>query len=93
MMMLFGTFTIPSTKQLIFLLSTGLTAAVGQFGLTHAYRLAPANEVAIYNYTSIVFAGILGFLFWRELPDMLSLIGSITIIFVSIYLYFYNKRF
>ncbi len=93
MMMFFGTFTIPSTKQLIFLLSTGLTAAVGQFGLTHAYRLAPANEVAIYNYTSIVFAGILGFLFWRELPDMLSLIGSITIIFVSIYLYFYNERF
>jgi drug/metabolite transporter (DMT)-like permease len=92
LMMILGTFTIPSPKQLFFLLSTGVTAAVGQFGLTHAYRLAPANEVAIYNYTSIVFAGILGFIFWRELPDILSLIGSITIVFVSIYLYFYNKR-
>jgi len=92
LMMILGTFTIPSPKQLFFLLSTGVTAAVGQFGLTLAYRLAPANEVAIYNYTSIVFAGILGFIFWRELPDILSLIGSITIVFVSIYLYFYNKR-
>ena len=89
---LIGKFIIPSIQQLIFLLGTGIFAAIGQFGLTHGYRLAPANEVAIYNYTSIIFAGGIGFILWKELPDFLSIIGSVIIIVVSLILFFYNKK-
>jgi len=91
-MMILGKFQVPNFWQLIFMLTAGVTAAVGQFGLTHAYRLAPANEVAIYNYTSIVFAGILGFILWREMPDLLSLMGSAMIILVSFGIFYHNKK-
>ena len=40
----------PSILQLVYLLLTGVFAALGQFGLTFAYRYAPANEVSFYSW-------------------------------------------
>ncbi|MCK4957331.1 MAG: DMT family transporter, partial [Candidatus Cloacimonetes bacterium] len=88
---LYGKFIMPNPKQLIFLLGTGIFAAIGQFGLTYSYRLAPATEVAVYNYSSIVVAAIIGFSLWHEVPDLLSAIGGILIIITSILLFLHNK--
>lgn len=89
---LIGKFVIPTPTQAVFLLGTGVFAAIGQFGLTFAYRLAPANEVAIYNYTSIVFATILGFILWQEQPDLLSSIGGAIIILISFAIFYHNRN-
>lgn len=75
----------PSPLELTFLILTGMFASIGQFGLTHAYRYAKASEVSIYTYTGIVFAAIIGFIIWREIPDNLSIAGGILII-LSAYL-------
>ncbi|MFO7735741.1 MAG: hypothetical protein R6W70_05945 [bacterium] len=49
-------------------------------GLTYAYRCAPAAEISIYSYATIVFSMFLAFLFFDSLPDMESLIGGSGII-------------
>lgn len=85
-------FIPPNTDQLIYLSTAGFFAAIGQFGLTYAYRLAPANEVAIYNYTNIIFAAVIGYFIWGEIPDYLSIIGGILIIVTSVVLYFYYMQ-
>ncbi|SQC01427.1 membrane protein, transporter [Clostridium tetanomorphum] len=48
-----------SFKQLVFLILSGVFAAIAQFALTISYRYAPASEVSIYNYTNIIFLKLL----------------------------------
>lgn len=62
-------------QELFFLIAAGVLANVSQIFMSHAYRLAPAGQIAPVNYMAIIFAGIWGFLLWQEMPDLYSLIG------------------
>lgn len=85
-------FVVPSYEQLFYLLMIGISASFGQFGITMAYKYAPAAEVSIYNYSSIVFAILIGFLFWGEIPDGWSVTGGCIIIGTALSLFIYNHR-
>ena len=64
-----------SLGQLMVLLLAGLAAAGGQFTITAAYSCAPAREISVYDYSQIVFAAVLGFFVFGQVPDVLSWIG------------------
>lgn len=81
-----------TSMQFVYLVLTGVFAAIAQFALTYSYKYAPASEVAIYNYTNIVFSAIIGFILWNEVPDLLSVLGDIIIIGVAIVSYMHNKN-
>lgn len=61
--------------QLFALLMAGVSATGGQFFITAAYRFAPAKEIAVFDYSQVLFAAVLGFLFLDQLPDLFSLAG------------------
>jgi len=82
----------PTPNQWFYLLLIGVFAAIGQFSLTYAYRYGKASEIAVYNYTNIIFAGIIGFLLWQEIPDLLSFLGGFVIIAVSIFVFVYDSK-
>ena len=71
--------------QLGCLLLAGLSATLGQFGITNAYKFAPAIEISVFDYTQVVFAAILGILFLGEIPTALSVAGYIIIIGVAVF--------
>ena len=73
------------SKQLIFLILAGLSAAVGQFGITSAYKCAPAKDISVFDYTQVLFAALWGILFLGEIPVTLSIIGYIIIIGVAVF--------
>ena len=85
-------YIMPNSTQLMLLLATGLFASIGQFGITYAYKYSKATEVSIYNYSAIVFGIILGFIFFHEIPDMLSLLGGAIIIGVAYYTFRHNQK-
>ena len=66
--------------QLLFLIFAGVSASVAQFSITKAYTKAPAKEISVFDYTQVIFAAILGFLFLHQIPDILSVTGYIIII-------------
>ncbi|MCR5102550.1 MAG: DMT family transporter [Butyrivibrio sp.] len=78
--------------QLIFLIMAGISASLGQFGITTAYKYAPAKEISVFDYTQVVFAAILGIFIFSELPEPLSIIGYILIIGVAIFRWKYNLK-
>lgn len=82
----------PSFTELLILFSIGVFATFGQFGLTYAYKYSKASEVSIYTYSSIIFTTILGYLFFGEIPDTLTIIGATIIVLVAIKLYFVFKK-
>lgn len=85
-------FTPMTAKQLITLLFAGLFAAGGQFSITAAYTYAPARKISIFDYSQILFASVLGFLLFQEIPDHYSLIGYSLIILASFFMFLYNRR-
>ncbi len=84
-------FHMPNTIQLIFLISSGLTAALGQFSLTTAYKYALAGEVSIYNYSNVIFSSILGVFLFSEIPDLFSFIGYVLIIGAGFIVYKHSR--
>ncbi len=48
--------------------------------LIRAYQIAEPTYVAVFEYSFIVFAGFWGWVFWNEVPDVLSMIGIVTIV-------------
>ena len=67
------------------MLGAGIGAAIGQFGITMAYRFAQPRHVAVYDYSNIIFTALLGFALFNQIPDWLSITGFITIIIAAIY--------
>ena len=78
--------------QLICLVMAGLSATIGQFGITSAYKYAPAKEISVFDYTQVIFAAILGMLFLGELPRAMSFIGYVIIIGVAVLRWRYNLK-
>ena len=78
-------------QQLLFLILAGLSASGGQFAITYAYTFAPAREISVFDYSQVVFAALLGFILFSQIPDIYSIIGYIIICGISIAMFIYNR--
>ena len=84
--MLFG-FQPMTTAQVAILFGAGVSAAVGQFGITAAYRLARPRELAVYDYSNVAFAAAFGFLVFGQVPDLLSCLGIAVIVAMGVWMH------
>ena len=80
-----------SIYQLSMLILAGASATIGQYGVTFAYRYAAAKNISVFDYSQVLFSGILGFIFFSELPDLQSLFGYIIVISVGVILVIKSK--
>lgn len=85
-------YTPMTPKQVGILLLAGLFAAGGQFTITAAYTFAPANKISIFDYTQILFATMLGYFLFQEIPDGYSFVGYGLIILASFAMFLYNRK-
>lgn len=81
-----------TTKQLLCLLLAGASAAGGQFSITAAYFHAPAKEISVFDYTQVIFAAILSFIVFSDLPDIWSFVGYAIIIGTAVWKWRVNQR-
>jgi drug/metabolite transporter (DMT)-like permease len=64
----------------------GLLASIGHYLLIRAYDYANATLLAPYTYTAIVWAVLLGFLMFGNLPDGWAVAGMAVIVFSGLFL-------
>ena len=74
------------------LILAGVAASLGQFGITTAYKFAPAKEISVFDYTQVIFAAILGMIFLSETPSYLSVIGYVIIIGTAVVRWYLTLR-
>jgi drug/metabolite transporter (DMT)-like permease len=74
----FGWLT-PSWQELAALVTIGVFGGLAHIFLTESYRLAEASLVAPFDYTSMLWALLLGFVVFNELPDALVYLGAAII--------------
>jgi drug/metabolite transporter (DMT)-like permease len=70
----------PSVDALLIMALLGAFATAGQILMTVAFRQADAGKLAPYNYTSIVWAALFGYVVWGETIQPLSLAGIVLIV-------------
>ncbi|MGB8956811.1 MAG: DMT family transporter [Tumebacillaceae bacterium] len=73
-------FVIPSLTDSLYLLGIGVVSLVGQLVLTKAFSHENAVVVEIVRYIGIVYNAMWGFLFWAEVPDLLTITGGILVV-------------
>ncbi len=84
---------VPMTPaQLGCLILAGISATLGQFGITSAYKFAPAKEISVFDYTQVIFAALLGMFFLGEIPTLLSIAGYVIIIGIAALRWSYNLK-
>lgn len=84
LMLFFGRAHDPLTWGLLLLI--GLSGGIAQLLMTGALRLAPVSVVLGMDYSSILWATLLGLAFWGEWPIATTWIGAALIIGSGLYI-------
>jgi len=81
-----GVWRDPTTREWLLLVVLGVLGAVAHALFLKAYRTAEASFIAPFDYTKLLFAGLLGFLLFGEVPDGWTLAGAAIIMASTLYI-------
>ena len=76
---------MPDLHEALLLLGVAFFGIIAQACVLRAYRLGEASYIAPLSYIRLIFAGLLGALFFAEYPDMATWIGAAVIIAAAFY--------
>ena len=71
---------------------TGILGTVGHFLFILAFQRAPASGLTPFTYVQLVWAILLGWLFYGQFPDALTLVGIGVIAASGLYLAWHERR-
>jgi drug/metabolite transporter (DMT)-like permease len=77
----------PDLADFALLAGIGIVATFGQWIGIKALRLGEASIVANLQYSKLVFAALIGYLWFAEIPDSYTLLGAAIIIASSMYIF------
>ena len=72
--------------------AVGVSGALGQYWLTDAFRRAPSSVVGPFEYTAILWAFLIDWIFWSAHPSVSLVIGAGVVISSGIYVIFDERR-
>ena len=90
-LLLFG-FRWPTGGEAVLLVLSGATNALAQYFWTRALHLAPATAVSPFYYLMLVWALVIGFLVWGDVPTIGLLIGSCIVVASGLFLLWHEAR-
>ena len=67
------------------LVAIGILGGIAQICLTQSYRLGDASLIAPFEYASILFALLIGYLAFGEVPVPLVLVGAAIVVAAGIF--------
>lgn len=82
---------MPSAPDALVLLGIGVFGGVAQILLTDSYRHAPAAVVAPFSYTAMIWAVVLGYFMFSELPGPIVLAGAAIVIAAGLFVIFRER--
>ena len=79
-------------KQILAMLACGICSTIGHELNVLAYANAPAHEISVFDYSQVVFAAIIGFALFGQIPDWLSVLGYAIIIGTGIVVFYFERK-
>ncbi|WP_193181321.1 DMT family transporter [Nisaea sediminum] len=75
----------PTYEEMAMMVLTGVLMSLAQYSNIKAYKHGEASAVQPMEYTRLVFAGLIGVMFFQEMPSLWTIVGSIVIFVGAIY--------
>lgn len=85
-------FIMPKGFDIMVMAASGVGNGAAQYLWTRAIHLAPTSAVVPFQYIQLVWAMLLGFAIWGDLPTMALLIGSAIVIASGMFLFWHETR-
>lgn len=85
-------FAIPNIVQLIPLMSLGVVGSLGHYFMSQAAKNAEVVVISPFEYSSFLFVGIMGYIFYNEVPSISIIIGGILIIAGGVYIAYREQK-
>ena len=82
----------PSNEEWLALVVTGLLGGLGQIFMTESYRYATASVIAPFDYTSLIWALLLGYWVFGELPSDLVYVGAVIVAAAGLFVIWRERR-
>ena len=76
----------PSLRDAPLLVAVGILGGVAQLAFTRAFRLAPAAVISPFDYTGLLYASLIGYYVWGDVPTVTFLIGAAIVIASGLYI-------
>jgi drug/metabolite transporter (DMT)-like permease len=73
------TWRSPTAPDLLKLVGIGICLAASQLLIILAYRHAKPERIAPFNYSVVVFSGLIGWVIWHNTPSLLALAGVLLV--------------
>ena len=89
-MLPFG-FTVPSLPDGLLMLANGVFYGFGQYFWTRSLSMAPTSAVGPFYYFSLVWAIVIGFVFWGDVPTLALLAGSAVVVGSGLFLLWHES--
>jgi drug/metabolite transporter (DMT)-like permease len=70
----------PTLYFALLMVLLGISALVSHLLMTKAYQHAKPSTLAPFSYTQLLFAGLIGYIFFNHLPDFMGLVGMLVIV-------------
>jgi drug/metabolite transporter (DMT)-like permease len=90
-LLVFG-FRVPTATDAALLVASGIANALAQYLWTRALHLAPAAAVSPFYYLLLVWALLIGFVFWGDVPSVGLLAGSAIVVLSGLFLLWHETR-
>lgn len=84
--------TTPAPEDLALLVLTGLLGGVGTILIVRAFAMAPLAVIAPFEYTSMVWGVVLGFVLFGDLPGLSVWLGTAIVVAAGLYILFRENR-
>jgi len=81
---------MPSIKTFIYLILAAMCGTVLHLTLNHAFKLVDVSMTQPYSFLNLVFASIIGYFVFDEMPDLYTWIGAL-IIFTGVLIISYRE--
>ncbi len=83
---------MPTPTDLALLAGCALAAGLGIYGTGQGYRFAQASVAVPFEYTSLFWAVLWGYLFWAEVPLLTTYIGIAFVVGSGLYIFYRESR-
>lgn len=82
----------PAPGDWLPLILIGFCGGIGQIFMTQGYRFADASILAVFDYSSLLFAIAIGVVFFGDVPSQIVLVGAAVVIAAGLAVLWQERR-